>query len=127
MSVFQFSVIDPALMQRMLMGKTQKQLRNQFLIIGSFVPVLMLAIIFLGLSSIIIYPENTDLPIVLRIVNGILPVGAKGLAIAGLFAVTMATADSFLHAAGLTLVHDVIKPLYQLKGISINEFPGYAI
>ena len=45
------------------------------------------------------------------LVNHILPVGVKGLVIAGLLAVLMSTADSYLHVAGLLFSHDVIKPL----------------
>ena len=111
LSIFQFSVIDPALVQRILMGRTPLQLRHQFLIVATCLVALMLALSLLGLASMVMYPEATDVPIMLRVVGDILPVGLKGLAMAGLFAITMATFDSFLHAAGLTLVHDVIRPL----------------
>ena len=120
-SVFQFAYVDPALIQRMLMGKTKQQLRNQFFIVASVVFALLLTFSLLGLTSIVLYPEDTDTPVVLRIVSDILPVGIKGLAMAGLFAVTMATFDSFLHAAGLTLVHDVIRPLYNRRNGTLNE------
>lgn len=120
-SVFQFAYVDPALIQRMLMGKTKQQLRNQFFIVASVVFALLLTFSLLGLTSIVLYPEDTDTPVVLRIVSDILPVGIKGLAMAGLFAVTMATFDSFLHAAGLTLVHDMIRPLYNRRNGTLNE------
>ena len=120
-SVFQFAYVDPALIQRILMGKTKKQLRNQFFIVASVLLALMLTLSLLGLTSIVLYPEDTDPRIVVRIVSDILPVGIKGLAMAGLFAVTMATFDSFLHAAGLTLVHDVIRPLYNRRDGTLNE------
>jgi Na+/proline symporter len=122
LSVFQFSVIDPALMQRILMGRTKQQLRNQFFIVSVCLLALMVALSLLGLSSIVLLPdESTDVPIVLRIINHILPVGLKGLALAGLIAITMATFDSFLHAAGLTLVHDVIHPICRRRGNTIDE------
>jgi len=41
----------------------------------------------------------------------VMPVGLKGLAIAGIIAVVMSSADSFLNAAGIAASHDVIKPL----------------
>ena len=121
LSVFQFSVIDPALVQRILMGRTKEQLRRQFFIVSSLTIALMLSLILLGLASFVLYPEATDTPVILRVVNDVLPAGIKGLAAAGLLAVTMATFDSFLHAAGLTLVHDVIRPLYNRNGSKINE------
>ena len=122
LSVFQFSVIDPALMQRILMGKTRQQLRNQFFIVAVFLLTLMFALSLLGLSSIVLFPEdNTDVPIVLHIIGHILPEGLKGLAIAGILAITMATFDSFLHAAGLTLVHDIVHPVCKKLGNTIDE------
>jgi Na+/proline symporter len=122
LSVFQFSVIDPALIQRILMGRSKEQLRNQFFIISAVSFTVMLTLLILGLTSISILPnDTTEASIVLYLVNNILPIGLKGLAFAGLFAITMATFDSFLHAAGLTLVHDVIAPIYHRQGRELNE------
>ncbi len=120
LSIFQFSVIDPALIQRMLMGRTEKQLRHQFFIMAAFKFALIPTYLLLGLASLVLYPEATDSTILPHIIRDILPAGIKGLAIAGLFAITMATFDSFLHAAGLTLVHDVMRPLFSKK-ITPNE------
>jgi Na+/proline symporter len=122
LSVFQFSVIDPALMQRILMGPTKQQLRNQFFIVAVCLLALMVAVSLLGLSSIVLFPDaNTDVPIVLRTIGHVLPIGLKGLAMAGLVAITMATFDSFLHAAGLTLIHDVVHPVCKRMGNTIDE------
>eukprot|EP00540_Astrosyne_radiata_P000815 CAMPEP_0116860260 /NCGR_PEP_ID=MMETSP0418-20121206/22303_1 /TAXON_ID=1158023 /ORGANISM="Astrosyne radiata, Strain 13vi08-1A" /LENGTH=533 /DNA_ID=CAMNT_0004494621 /DNA_START=3421 /DNA_END=5019 /DNA_ORIENTATION=- len=122
LSVFQFSVIDPALVQRILMGKTKRQLRHQFLIVSSCLFALMLAFTLLGLASIVLHPDTPqDVPIVPHMVTKILPVGLKGLTMAGLIAITMATFDSFLHAAGLTLIHDVMRPLCSRLKQPINE------
>ena len=40
-----------------------------------------------------------------------MPVGIKGVVIVGVVSAVMSTADSFLHAAVVSLTHDVIKPL----------------
>ncbi len=122
LSVFQFSVIDPALIQRILMGKTKQQLRNQFFVISAVLFAVMLVLLMLGLTSIVLLPTDATITsIVPYIINNVLPTGLKGLAFAGLFAITMATFDSFLHAAGLTLVHDVIRPIYNRNGKTLNE------
>lgn len=122
LSVFQFSVIDPALIQRILMGRTKEQVRNQFFIISAVLFTVMFTLLILGLTSISILPTNTtETSIVTYLINNILPVGLKGLSFVGLFAITMSTFDSFLHAAGLTLVHDVIVPIYNRKGKEVNE------
>jgi Na+/proline symporter len=121
LSVFQFSVIDPALVQRILMGRTKQQLRNKFMIITVVYITIMLSLLFLGLVSIVLFPQETISSILPHMVENILPIGLKGLVFAGLFAITMATFDSFLHAAGLTVVHDVIAPIYNRTGKNLNE------
>ncbi len=123
LSIFQFTVIDPALIQRMLMGRTKQQLRNQFFIIAASLFGVMLTLLVLGLASIVLYPNDPEISILLHIILNILPIGLKGLAAAGFFAINMATFNSFLHAAGLTLVHDVIMPLYNRTGKTLNELP----
>ena len=127
LSIFQFSVIDPALMQRILMGRSKQQLRNQFLVVSSLFFAVMLSVLLLGLSSLILFPDDSIVTIIPHVIHNLLPTGLKGLAFAGLFAITMSTFDSFLHAAGLTLVHDVITPMCKLKNkklfmISVDKF-----
>jgi len=95
MSVFQFSVIDPALRQRILMGKTKQQLRNQFIIIGTVKIALVLTLLLLWLTSIVLFPNDIPVSIILHIANNTLPIGLKGSTFAGLFAITMATFESF--------------------------------
>ncbi|MEM7055480.1 MAG: HD domain-containing protein [Bacteroidota bacterium] len=119
--IFHFYMIDPALMQRLLMGKSQRQLRNQFLTLSVFSPVLYLALMLLGLAGLVLYPSLAGTQVVPQIINDLLPVGLKGLAITGLLAVTMSTVDSFLHATGITFVHDIVKPLCDKGNLTINE------
>ncbi|MHA7878132.1 MAG: sodium:solute symporter family protein, partial [Bacteroidota bacterium] len=119
--VFQFSMIDPALMQRFLMAKSRQQLRNKFLTLSVFSSALYLTIMLAGLAGVILYPSLSGVRVIPMLINNLLPIGIKGLAIAGLIAVTMATIDSFLHAAGLTFTHDVVKPLCDKSGLVINE------
>ena len=120
-AIFQVHMVDPAIVQRLLMARSQRQLRNQFLIILAFFPAIQLTIMVLGLSGLVLYPNLAGVQVVPQIVKELLPAGVKGLAIAGLFAVSMATVDSFLHAAGLTLVQDVVKPLCDKGKLVINE------
>ena len=119
--IFHFYMIDPALIQRLLMAKTHNQLRNQFLIQSIFSPIIYTALMLLGLAGLVLYPDLAGAQVVPQIINDLLPIGIKGLAIVGLFSVTMATVDSFLHAAGITLVHDIVKPLCDQNSWVINE------
>lgn len=109
--VFILPYLDPALVQRLLMGKTAKQARTALIIsaLGRLPYYGMVGV--LGLIAFILEPTLKSDMAFPYLVNQILPVGIKGLVIAGVMAVIMSTADSFLHVAGLLLTHDVIKPI----------------
>ncbi len=59
---------------------------------------------------------NLSLPSVVEI----LPIGIKGLAISGIIAVIMSSADSYLNASAIAVVNDVIRP-YNTKMTSKKE------
>ncbi|MHB9147783.1 MAG: sodium:solute symporter family protein [Candidatus Amoebophilus sp.] len=114
-------MIDPAIIQRLLMAKTGEQLRNQYLVVAAFDPVFRIAIMLIGLAAFILYPTIKAEQVIPHVIHNLLPVGVQGLAIAGVLAVAMSTIDSYLHAAGLTLTHDIIQPIYEKKNKLINE------
>ena len=51
---------------------------------------------------------NKSLPYV---VNTVLPIGLKGLVIAGIVSIVMSSADSFLNSASVAFTHDIVQPL----------------
>jgi SSS family solute:Na+ symporter len=112
---FAIPFLDPPTMQRLLMAKDLKQIKGM-LRVGAIIEVpFYLAIGAIGLIAASMYPNlepNVAFP---HLVNTILPVGLKGFAVIGLFSVVMSTADSYLNAAGISLIHDTIKPLFNLK------------
>ena len=120
-SLFHFNIIDPAPMQRFLMGKTKSQLRHQCFTLAAFYVVLMLALGLIGLAGLVLYPALAPTSVVTTIIQELLPTGVKGVAITGLIMAMVSTIDSYLHAAGLTLVHDVIKPICEKNNTNINE------
>ncbi len=115
LSFFFGETLVPPYVQRLLIGKDVKSTVQGTLWSGllSFPFFLMVGLI--GLISHKLSPDinpNMALPYVIQTV---MPIGLKGLAVAGMIAVIMSSADSFLNAAGIAASHDVIKPL---KGIS---------
>ena len=104
-------MVDPCIIQRLLMGKTSKALRTQYLLIAGFDPTFQLTLLLIGLAGIVLYPQIEGLQLVPHIVHHLLPVGFRGLLMAGLLGVVISTIDSYLHAMGLTAVHDVWQPL----------------
>ena len=119
--IFGVEMTKPAAMQRMLMAKDGRQLRHMFFTSAAFDASFRIIIMLLALAGLALYPHIAPNTVVTHIVNELLPTGIKGLAIAGILAVIMSTADSHLHAAGLTLAHDVVKPLSRRFKLAINE------
>jgi len=119
--IFPSGLIDPAIFQRMLMAKNARQLRHQFFITSISNPFFQVIIMLIGLAGWTLYPQIEANEIVPHIIRELLPQGIKGLTIAGLFSLTMSTVDSYLHIAGLTLVHDVVQPICKKYNIHIRQ------
>lgn len=107
--------IDPPATQRLLMAKDGSQIKATMRISAAIEVPFFIVIGLLGLIAVAINPgsdPNTAFP---HLVNTILPEGLRGLAIAGLLSVVMSTADSYLNAAAICVVHDTVKPLLKTK------------
>ncbi|MEA3491867.1 MAG: sodium:solute symporter family protein [Campylobacterota bacterium] len=66
---------------------------------------------FIGIIALTIDPNldpNLSMPFV---ITEVLPIGLKGLVIAGIISIVMSSADSFLNGASVAFTHDVVKPL----------------
>jgi SSS family solute:Na+ symporter len=113
--VFLLPDLEPAILQRILMGKTLQQGQRSLIITAlGIIPIFAMAGL-IGLMALAIKPTlepNLAFPFLL---NDVLPIGVKGIAIAGILAVVMSTADSYLNIAGISLVHDIIGPLRKKK------------
>jgi len=125
-TVFPAGMIDSAIIQRLLMGKTKKQLRDQYLIVAFVDPLFQFIVMLIALAGVILYPTGEGTEIVPHMINDFFPVGVKGLAIAGLLAIVMSTIDSHLHVTGLMLVHDIIKPFIRKKVLSDSQEKKFA-
>ena len=108
-------------LQRMLMARNKRQLVNSYHIGLSFLTVFYLLLTLIGLAAIVL-STTTDInmpqrgsDVLVYIVKNYLPKGAQGITGVGFIAGVMSTADSFLHTAGLALVHDVIQPRLKWK------------
>lgn len=107
--------VDPPTTQRLLMARDVSQIKATMRISAAIEMPFFIVVGLLGLIAVAIHPEydaNVAFP---HLVNTILPAGLRGLAIAGLLSVVMSTADSYLNAAAISLVHDTIKPLLKTQ------------
>jgi solute:Na+ symporter, SSS family len=114
--IFLIPLLDPAIMQRIMMDKDHKKVSRAFQLSALADIPIYLVVCLIGLIALIKNP-TLDANLAFAYVMSELPEGIKGLAIAGILAVIMSTADSFLNAASVSLVHDVIKPCFK----SISE------
>jgi solute:Na+ symporter, SSS family len=110
-SVFSVGVTSPPTFQRLLMARDTKQLRNQYLLASFLDPIIQLLILLIALCGLVLYPSIEPKNVVTHLIQQTLPVSLQYFATAGLLAVVMSTADSYLHAAGVTLTHDIIRPV----------------
>jgi Na+/proline symporter len=119
--VFHANMMDPALIPRMLMAQSHLQLRRMFLTLAGLFAVVFLVFAVLGTTGHRLYPTLAAKEIIPQMIKTLLPVGLRGLMVGGMIAVVMASADSYLHAAGVTLVHDVLQPLGVCRAVFIQE------
>jgi Na+/proline symporter len=103
--------LSPPFVALMLMARDKKQASHMLFMGGTFFVFFICLTLVIGLSAFVLYPTVAPDKILPHVVNELFPVGLRGLCAAGLIAVIMSTADSFLHAAGLSLSHDVIRLL----------------
>jgi SSS family solute:Na+ symporter len=111
LSFFFGETLVPPYVQRLLIGKSVSVTARGTLWSGLLSIPFFFLVAIIGLIALVLEPglePNLALPYV---INTVMPVGLKGLAIAGMLAVVMSSADSFLNAAAVSVTHDVIKPL----------------
>lgn len=111
LSFFFGETLVPPYVQRLLIGRTFLETAKGTLWSGimSFPFFLMVGII--GLIAFLLEPNLKPTLALPYVIQTVMPIGLKGLAIAGMIAVIMSSADAFLNAAAVTGVHDVLKEL----------------
>lgn len=102
---------NPALIQRLLMARDTKQMITSMRVAALLDIPFYATIGVIILCAYVLSPSVDASEALPYLINTYMPVGVKGVAIAGMLAVIMSTADSYLHAASVSLVHDVIKPV----------------
>ncbi|MBI2706929.1 MAG: sodium:solute symporter family protein [Proteobacteria bacterium] len=111
LSFFFGETLVPPYVQRLLIGKSLKETARGTFLSGFLSIPFFLIVGFIGVLALAIDPHinpNLALPFVIQMA---MPIGLKGLAIVGIMAVLMSSADSFLNAAAVCATHDVLKPL----------------
>lgn len=103
--------LSPAMMQRLLMTRDVKQLKQSLRVAAMLDVPCYLVIGVIALCGMVLAPGISGKLCFPYIIDQYMTVGLKGVTIAGMLAVIMSTADSYLNAASVSLVHDFIKPM----------------
>lgn len=100
----------PPYMQRLYIGKNAQHTARGTLLSGLFSIPFFAITGCIGLVALAMNPDldaNLSLPFVIQ---EVLPVGVKGLVIAGVISIVMSSADSFLNGGAIAFTHDIVKP-----------------
>lgn len=111
LSFFFGETLVPPYVQRLLIGRTLQETARGTLFSGLLSIPFFFILGIIGLLALAIDPSinpNLALP---HVIQTVMPMGLKGLAIVGIMAILMSSADSFLNAAAVSAVHDGLKPL----------------
>ncbi|MGB2864538.1 MAG: sodium:solute symporter family protein [Sedimentisphaerales bacterium] len=101
----------PPYVQRLFMAKDAGHTARGTMLSGIFSIPFFAITGAIGLVALTLDPEldpNMAMPYVVRTV---LPIGVRGVVIAGIIAIVMSSADSFLNGAATCCINDIVKPL----------------
>ena len=98
-------------MQRFLLSRSTKQLVNCIKVVVGLDIFFVITISLIGFLVRVKAPNIDPSTSLLHFIANYLCIGVKGLVIAGLLAVTMSTADSWLNTTSILIAHDIIKKL----------------
>lgn len=110
-SWYSVTSLAPPYVQRILMSRDKRHAQYAHYVMGGFVPVYLFLALLIGFGSKILYPDVNPLYILPNLVKSLLPQELVGFATAGLLAVVMSSADSYLNSLSLLGANDVLKPL----------------
>ena len=114
---FSVPAIEPAFFQRIIIGKDIKQVKKAFSISAVILFVLIMLITWIPFLIFNSNPSLTADQLLGYIIDNYTYVGFKGFIIAGIMAMAMSSADSFINVASVLFAHDFCKPL----GIFLNK------
>jgi len=112
--LFLFSAIPgfgPASFQRIVMSKNLAQVKSSFFIAAITCFFITLVICFLGVLIFVTTPNLTYEQLIYHVLFNYSSPGLIGLILAGITAMVMSTADSYVNSSAVLFVHDFCKPI----------------
>ena len=108
---FSIPAFNPAIFQRIAMAKNIKQVNNSFVISAVICFFLLLIITWISVLMLSLNPNINPDDVIKHIIYDYATIGTRGLILAGIMAMIMSTADSYINATSVIIVHDFCKPL----------------
>ena len=102
---------NPAFFQRIVIARNTAQVKKSFVISAFTCLFIVLTIAFISLLILSTHPELDNNDIVKHILLNYTAPGLKGFILAGIMAMVMSTADSYINSTSVLFVHDFWKPL----------------
>lgn len=115
---FAFTFFSPAIINRVLMGRNEAQVKQSFTGFAVFYPVLRFLLTIIGFGLLFVTEDATQTNVFGQIQNKLYAQNEKWVTILlmlMLLAVVMSTADSILNALVVVIWRDVIAPLRKEK------------
>ena len=103
---------DIPYIQRALIAKDKKQFFQSFIGVGILIIPMLAVVCLIGLITYHNNPNIESGKVLYHFIDSYLPVGIKGLMIAGLLAVIMSTQDSYLNTTSVLIAHDICKQIW---------------
>lgn len=110
-----FPCFNPMLIQRILMAKDEKQSTQSLMISGILYIPFYAVITVIALSAVLMFPGIDPNNAFLNMLDYSLPTVVKGIAVSGVLAIIMSTADSLLNVSSIAATRDVISVLCPKK------------
>lgn len=100
----------PPYLQRLFVGKSAQEVVRGTLYSGLFSIPFFLIAGAIGLIALALQPGLDPTLAMPFVIHEVLPIGLKGLVIAGIISIVMSSADSFLNSASVSFVNDLLIP-----------------
>lgn len=112
-----FAVMNlfPTYIQRVLINKDPSQTAKAIYIKSAIYFIFLIFVTLNGIIAYITYPEIAPRLALPYLIDHIIPIGLQGVVVVGLLAAVMSTADSDLNISAITLVKDIINPIWKIK------------
>lgn len=118
---FAMPLCSPPMIQRMLMTKDMKRSFKAYWMSAAICIPLYIMISLAGVAAFVMDPNLDPNNVFMYLIDTGMPSGLKGFAVAGIIAIIMSTADSFMNTAAISFSHDFIKTIYPQRFSDTDE------